>query len=141
MWTKQSKETRLRQYDRLMLRSAFVSLFWTAITERKRRFKFTLQELARLVGTNKSAVSRWFRASPPNWTIDTIADIAGALNLELTIEATDRTTGTKFSASGPVAQSAITSRQVRTETNSIEPPVLVNWSNARRAPETSSRVA
>ena len=93
MMKPKSPEARLRDYDRTMLRSAFVSIFWNAITERRRREKFTLQELARRVGTNKSAASRWFSGSLPNWTLDTVADIAGALDLDLRIEALDRKTG------------------------------------------------
>jgi transcriptional regulator with XRE-family HTH domain len=88
-----------RQYDRSMLRSAFVSLFWSVISERKKTGHFTLQELAKLIGANKAEVSRWFK-SEPNWTISTIANIANALDLELRIEALERSTGKVFAPSG-----------------------------------------
>jgi hypothetical protein len=102
MWIKKikTKEQRLREYDRAMLRSAFVSLFWVAISDRKRRGKYTLQMLADKLGTNKSGVSRWFSKDPPNWGIDTISDVASALELDMDLRATDRVTGTVFTSSG-----------------------------------------
>lgn len=103
MWMRKknkTKEARLREYDRLMLRSSFVSLFWAAIAERKRHGKFALQEIADYIGTNKSVVSRWFSNSHPNWEIDSIADIAGSLNLELKLQALDRETGAIITPSG-----------------------------------------
>ncbi|MFM9862464.1 MAG: helix-turn-helix domain-containing protein [Micropepsaceae bacterium] len=90
---------RLRDYDRGMLRSAFVSLFWSVVSERRRRGDFTLQALAKKIGRDKSAMSRWFSGTP-NWTLDTIADLAGALDLELRVEARERTTGMVFGARG-----------------------------------------
>ena len=99
-----------RAYERGMLRSAFVSLFWAVITERKKRGDFTLQELAKTLGTNKAEVSRWFNGDP-NWTVNTIANLANALDIEIEIRARDRRSpGTVFSPSGsseaerPVAQ-------------------------------------
>jgi hypothetical protein len=102
MWIKRTKtkEQRLLEYDRAMLRSAFVSLFWAAVSERKRRGKYTLQMLADRLGTDKSGVSRWFSKDPPNWRIDTISDIANALDLDVELRATDRITGTIFASSG-----------------------------------------
>ena len=102
MWIKRTKtkDQRLLEYDRAMLRSAFVSLFWAAISERKRRGKYTLQMLADRLDTNKSGVSRWFSKDPPNWRIDTISDIANALDLDVELRATDRTTGTMFAPTG-----------------------------------------
>jgi hypothetical protein len=97
------KERRLLEYDRAMLRAAFVSLFWGAITEHKRRGKYTLQMLADKLGRNKSGVSRWFSSNPPNWGVDTISDIANALDLEIDIRATDRITGRVFTSSGILA--------------------------------------
>lgn len=101
MWTrKTSNEKRLRDYDRHMLRSAFVSVFWGAITEKRKNRKFTLQELANRVGTNKSVVSRWFSKPHPNWRSDTMADIASALDLDLEITARDRLTGAIYTPQG-----------------------------------------
>jgi hypothetical protein len=116
MWIKKTKtkEQRLLEYDRAMLRSAFVSLFWAAISDRKRRGKYTLQMLADKLGTNKSSVSRWFSKDPPNWGIDTISDVASALQLDMEIRATDRITGAVFTSSGiatPVQVSTIPTPQ------------------------------
>ena len=90
-----------RALDRGMLRSAFVSLFWGVISVRKSRDGFTLKALAKILGTNKAEVSRWFKGDP-NWTINTIANLASALDLELRIEARERSTGRIFTPSGLV---------------------------------------
>jgi transcriptional regulator with XRE-family HTH domain len=76
-------------YTRAMLRSAFVSLFWGIISERKKLGGFTFQDLAKKIGSTKHEVSRWFNGDP-NWTLNTIASIANALEVELKIEAVDR---------------------------------------------------
>src|ERR1700730_17065821 len=105
MSTKQTNPRldRLWQFDRGMLRSAFVSLFWSVIEYRRKRGGFVLQTLAAGLGINKSAVSRWFRGPiQPNWTIDTIADLAHALDLDLEVRATDRRTGVVFASYGVV---------------------------------------
>src|SRR5215471_9469923 len=117
MWTKttKSKERRLREYDRAMLRSAFVSLFWAAISERKQRSKYTLQMLADKLGKHKSGVSRWFSKDPPNWSVDTISDIANALDLEIDLRATDRITGRVFTSSGILAAAQTSSISQRIE--------------------------
>ena len=75
----------MKKYDRSMLRSAFASLFWAVIADR-RKHGFKLKELADRLGCDKSAVSRWFSNDPPNWQTDTISDLAHVLNLELRIE-------------------------------------------------------
>jgi hypothetical protein len=95
----------VRAYERGLLRSAFVSLFWSVITERRKRDpSFTLQGLAKKLSANKAEVSRWFRGDP-NWTLNTIANLATALDLELHIEARERTTGIVFVPSGIKMQS------------------------------------
>ena len=106
MWTKRtdSREHLLREYDQEMLRAAFVSLFWSIIVWKKKRGKFDLKTLAEKLGKNKSEPSRWFSGRRPNWTINTIADIASTLDVDLTIQARDRITGTIFMPSGPVEQ-------------------------------------
>jgi transcriptional regulator with XRE-family HTH domain len=114
---------RLREYDRKMLRSTFVSLFWGVISERRRRSKFTLQSLADKLGTDKSAVSRWFSGELPNWTVDKIADVAGVLDLELRIEATDKS-GSVFTASGAITQSATPSPTSLTSSESSPRPQI-----------------
>lgn len=98
----EAERERLVAFDREMLRSAFVSMFWSVISDRKRRGGYMLQTLADALGCHKSAVSRWFSNEPPNWTLDTVADIAGALDVELHIEARDRQTGIVHTAAGPM---------------------------------------
>jgi len=93
----------VRTYDRLVLRAQFASLFWVAIMEKRKRGKFPLSELAKLLGKNKGEVSRWFSANAPNWTVGTIAEVAYALNLEIRIEAIDRETGMVLTEAGPKA--------------------------------------
>jgi len=106
--SRKTEVDRLAEYDRMMLRSSFLSLFWSVIIERRKRGKFMLQWLADFIGINKSSVSRWFSSpTPPNWETDTLADIARALDLELKIEAVERSTGVVFSASGPVIPQTI----------------------------------
>jgi transcriptional regulator with XRE-family HTH domain len=88
----QSKSDHAREYERAMLRSAFVSLFWSVIADLKKRRGYRLQELADAVGVDKSGVSRWFSGGNPNWTLNTVADVANALNVDLRIELIDRET-------------------------------------------------
>jgi len=85
-----------------MLRSAFVSLFWSVILHKRQSGKFTLQSLADALSRSKSVVSRWFSPELPNWEVDTIADIADALNLDLEIRAKERTTNLMFGPSGAI---------------------------------------
>lgn len=89
-------------YERGMLRSAFVSLFWSVIQQRKKTSGFTLGSLAKAIGANKSEVSRWFRGDP-NWTVNTIASLSYALNVDLEIKAIDKKTGTVFTPAGLAA--------------------------------------
>jgi transcriptional regulator with XRE-family HTH domain len=101
-WIKRQspKEKLLKAYDREMLRSAFASLFWVIISYRKSRDGFTLKALADKVGVNKSEPSKWFRGSRPNWTLNTVADIASALGVDVEVRARDRETGAVFTPSG-----------------------------------------
>lgn len=96
--SKKSDPKFIMSYDRAMLRSAFVSLFWRVITDQKKK-GFTLVALARRLGANKAEVSRWFKGDP-NWTINTIASIANALDVDLHIEAVDRKTGRVYRPNG-----------------------------------------
>jgi transcriptional regulator with XRE-family HTH domain len=82
-----------------MLRSAFVSLFWAVFSYRKKKDGLTLQALAKAIPANKAEVSRWFKGDP-NWTVNTIASVANALNVDLEMRAVDRTSGAVFTAAG-----------------------------------------
>ena len=121
---------RMREYDREMLRSTFVSIFWAAISERRKRAKFTLQSLADKLGVDKSVVSRWFSGDRPNWETDTIADIAGALDLDLEITARERShPAVTLTASGSQISTVVQANQVtierRAETNPAPTPVPI----------------
>lgn len=88
-----------REFGRQMLRSEFVSAFWAVITERKTKEKFTLTKLAEKLSRNKSVVSRWF-SNNPNWELDTISDIAHALEVDVSITLRDKANGEVFDATG-----------------------------------------
>lgn len=103
MTTTKAEKEFLRDYDRGMLRSAFVSLIWNVLSFKRRASNYRMKDLADELDIDKSAVSRWFSQSLPNWEIGTLADIAGALDVEIKIEAVDRATGKRFSSSGEVA--------------------------------------
>jgi len=91
----------MRAVEREMLRSSFVSLFWAVITQKKKQpGGYTLQRLADTLEIDKSSVSRWF-SGHPNWGVDTISDIANALEVDLHVEAKDRSSGTMYTATGP----------------------------------------
>lgn len=100
MWMQKgkSKSDILRQYDRAMLRSAFVSLFWNVMKIKK----ISQQKLADAIGVHKSAPSRWFSNERPNWEVDTIADIADVLDLTIEVRAIDRKTGVIYASYGVI---------------------------------------
>ncbi len=105
MWTKnvmnRAASREVRAYDRAMIRAQFASLFWAAIMEKRKHGKYPLSDLAKALGRNKGEVSRWFSGNAPNWTAGTIAEVAYALDLQIRIEAIDRTTGMILTESGP----------------------------------------
>jgi len=91
----------LKEIDREVYRTALVSLFWSIIQDRKAQpGGYRMQDLARELGIDKSQVSRWF-SDMPNWEANTVADIANALDVELRVEAYDRTTGKRYTSVGP----------------------------------------
>jgi transcriptional regulator with XRE-family HTH domain len=100
--TRKSDPKFLRAYDRGILRSSFVSLFWAVITERRKKGTYTLVQLAKQLGANKAEVSRWFKGEP-NWTLGTIANIANALDVDLRVQAIDRSSGQVFTPAGAQA--------------------------------------
>jgi ribosome-binding protein aMBF1 (putative translation factor) len=93
-------------FRRGMLRSAFHSLFWGVIVSRKRNSGLKMQDIADKLGVNKSFVSRSF-SNPPNWRIETLADFADVLDLDLIVEARDRKTGRIFTPAG-IRSAAVT---------------------------------
>lgn len=95
---------------RNMLRASFHSLFWSVILHRKKHFGLKMQDIATKLGVNKSFVSRSF-SSPANFRSDTLSDFADALDLDLIIEARDRTTGRIFTPYG-IRDVAVTTSDV-----------------------------
>jgi len=94
------EEKRYREFDRQMLRASMVSLFAAAIQRRRENDRFTFQALADALGKHKSEISRWFSSEPPNWTLNTIADLASALDMDVEVRARERATGAVISPSG-----------------------------------------
>ncbi len=90
----------MREFDREMLRAEFLSLFWAVIEHRKLQGTYRLADLANQLGVHKSVITRWFSKEPKNWTIDTIADIANALDVELILRGRDRKDGTRYTPAG-----------------------------------------
>jgi transcriptional regulator with XRE-family HTH domain len=136
MSTKKDDPRFLRAYDRDMLRSAFVSLFWAVITERRKRGTYTLLQLAKALGANKAEVSRWFRGQP-NWTVGTIANIAGALDVDLKIEAVDRATGQVFTPAGLVVQTPVRQLQPGPETKQGSQQIKITHAPRGSEPTTA----
>jgi hypothetical protein len=85
-----TQKSRERTHDRQMLRALFQSAFMSVIQTRKAREGYQLKQLAEDTQNLKSTVSRWFSSNPPNWQIDTMADIADALDLEVVLQLKDR---------------------------------------------------
>jgi transcriptional regulator with XRE-family HTH domain len=111
MWTKSKSDLQFsRDFERSILRSAFVNVFWAVIVARKKDGGFTLKNLADRLGIGKSSVSRWF-SGEPNWEMNTMADIAHALDVTLNVEAVDRKTGKRF---GPAGEITVPSDAIRT---------------------------
>jgi hypothetical protein len=93
-----------------MLRARFQSLFWAVFLDKKKKNKFSLTDLADMIGIHKSYVSRSF-TNPPNWQIDKISDFADALGLDLEICAVDRETGEVFTPQGKKNSFSVTGPQ------------------------------
>lgn len=88
------------EYLRGMLRAAVVSLFWNIVSYKRVNEGFSLKLLAEKLGINKSFPSRWFSGDRLNWEVNTIADIANALNVDIEVRATDRITGVVYTSYG-----------------------------------------
>jgi hypothetical protein len=88
----------MRDYDREMLRSSVVTMFYGALQRKKER-GYTAQKMADTLGVHKSCVSRWFSGALPNWELNTVSDLAFAMNLDLHFSACDRDSGEVFKSS------------------------------------------
>lgn len=127
-----------RIYERSALRAAFRSLFWAVITERRKQPNgFKLSDLAKAIATSKHEVSRWFNGDP-NWTVNTIANLADALDIDLEIMARDRMTGAVYTPTGvqivTIAQPAAKAMSVMGFTRSA--PVASQFRLTRVPPDT-----
>lgn len=89
----------VKAYERGMLRSAIRSAFWSALSYRRQAHGLTFKDFAKLVGVSKHEISRWFNGDP-NWTINTMAKLASALDMSVRIEVVDKKTGKIFTSSG-----------------------------------------
>lgn len=126
------------EYERGMLRSAFRSIFWAVIADRKKRGRFTFQSLGKAVGADKAKVSHWFNGDP-NWTINTIASLANALGLDLNISAVERSTGRIYTAAGLQSTQALPMGVVAKEENAPLPVRYLRFpDNSNTPPETKS---
>ncbi|WP_395628947.1 hypothetical protein [Sphingorhabdus sp.] len=113
--TEKNDAEMLAEYDRFFYRSSLVSMFWAVIQARKKRkTPFRMRQLSDALNIDKSIVSRWFSNSP-NWTANTVADIANALNLELRVSVYDRQDGKIYTAAGEQEQAQTTTNQVKRE--------------------------
>lgn len=129
-------------YEQGMLRSAFRSMFWAIISERKKAGRFSLKDfIALLPRGDKGKVSKWFNGDP-NWTINTIGTIARALNVDIKIEAVDRTTGVIFTPTG-IQTSAMIAKAVRPADLAVTSNVSPSARNVRgvQAPPETSAIA
>jgi len=126
----------VRAFDRAMLRSQFVSLFWSVIAARRKTHGFKMKSLADSLGKNKGEVSRWF-SGDPNWTVNTIASLAHALNVDLKVEAVDRETGEIFTAAGSIASGTQVKASGRSEIDTPESQVIFLAKNGHWQPEAS----
>lgn len=97
--TRRKRKSLDRALAREMLRSSFVSLFWAAFQFRKKSDGYKLTDLAKDSDNDKGQLSRWF-SGLPNWQINTVSDIAEALDLEIEIRAKDRKSAVIFTPSG-----------------------------------------
>ena len=67
-------------------------------------------------------MSRWFTRDAPNWTLNSVSDLANALDLDIRIEATDRKTGTVFTPAGPAAAKRVHPPRTETASHRVERP-------------------
>ena len=119
-----------KAYYRAALRSLFVSLFWVIVNARKKRpGGLTLQALAKAIGSTKHEVSRWFNGDP-NWTLNTVANLAHALDVELIIQARERTTGIVYTPAG-VQVSGDNTQSIATETATSGGTAVPRWTAPR----------
>ena len=84
-----------KEYRKRSVHSMFQSLFWGALQDKHRR----IDDIADRTKYNKEHVRCLFRRDAW-WSINAISDVAEALDLELNVEARDRTTGKVYTPSG-----------------------------------------
>lgn len=81
-----------KKYRQMSLHSMFSSLFWGVIQRNRGKKECTIDEIARKTGYSKQRIMNLF-SSHPQWSCNAIFYVAEALNLELIVEARERSTG------------------------------------------------
>lgn len=127
------QRNRERAYDRQMLRAAFQGVFLSVLQTRKKQSGYQLQDLATATSNFKSTISRWFSPDLPNWQIDTIADLADALEVDVIFQARDRATGEIHTPQGVIQEKP-------PEVRSGKSCLVVGISNAQYATAATSNV-
>ncbi|MEO1169677.1 MAG: helix-turn-helix transcriptional regulator [Pseudomonadota bacterium] len=110
-----------REIHRGVVRSMFLSLFGVIAQHQKKRDRLNQQEIADRMHVDKSQISRWFR-DPPNWQLNTIADLETALKVRLEISAVDMIDGTVYKPSGVEPRPAVTTSKID-RTNPSDSPI------------------
>lgn len=90
-----------KKYKRLCLHSQIRSLLWGVFKTKNDRNGYTLKQLANDAGYTDITSQEYF-VNNLQLTIDEIADFAEALNVELRIEAHERSTDEIFTPSGQI---------------------------------------
>jgi transcriptional regulator with XRE-family HTH domain len=90
------------QFAAEMMETAFFGAFYAAILARKEEQSLTRAALGKRMGREKTGISKLL-SGPRNWQIDTISDLAEALDLRLEIALVDRVNPLrKFTPTGVV---------------------------------------
>lgn len=100
---RQVSSERRRKFAAELMESAFFGAFLLAIEARKSEQALTRSELGKRMGREKTGISKLL-SGPRNWQVDTISDLAEALDVRLEFALVDRlnplrrftATGTEF---------------------------------------------
>ncbi len=111
-----------REFLSDLLQREIFSAFYEAAVHRKATSDLTQSDLARRIGADKARVSKLLR-NHGNWTIETISDLANALDLRVEFALSDTVEPTQvFTATG------VGYRWPSTPTNPpFQDPPSVNW--------------
>lgn len=97
---RQVSSERRRKFAAELMESAFFGAFLLAIDARKSEQALTRSELGKRMGREKTGISKLL-SGPRNWQIDTISDLAEALDVRLEFALVDRLNSfRRFTATG-----------------------------------------